>query len=412
MYPFTGLFFYVVLFKETKTHMCHFLPEVRKKKLDCSGGCAFHVFSPLFDFNETTFQKKIKVLSCTSDIHTLKRTTSNEQRMSIPVVKKRPLTIGMVGFGHLGQYLYKAITFGAHAGKANVAWIWNRTAEKITETVFEVETTDDTPERNKVVTKVNVPRALVQVDMRKLKAERPPVDIILELCHPDILAEYIDIWLANCRAVYVGSPTGFAARPVLDKTLAAARATGGHVFVPTGALWGAQDIAKMGARGTIASLHITMKKPADSTRLNQPLQAKVDEFLAAGKDKDAPRSVVVFDGPVGELCPLAPNNVNTMACAALASGPNVGFAKCRGTLVIERESNVHVIEIEIVSTPPPGFTEPLVVKSSRVNPCAVGAVTGMATYVSFFSSLLGVIETLEREMPGAASTTNSGLRFC
>ena len=37
-------------------------------------------------------------------------------------------------------------------------------------------------------------------------------------------------------------------------------------------------------------------------------------------------------GPVRGLCPLAPNNVNTMAAAALAA-PNLGFDGVRGCLV-------------------------------------------------------------------------------
>ena len=35
-------------------------------------------------------------------------------------------------------------------------------------------------------------------------------------------------------------------------------------------------------------------------------------------------AVVLYEGPVRDLCPMAPNNVNTMACAALA-GHNLGF---------------------------------------------------------------------------------------
>jgi aspartate dehydrogenase len=37
---------------------------------------------------------------------------------------------------------------------------------------------------------------------------------------------------------------------------------------------------------------------------------------------------VLFEGSVRDLCPLAPNNVNTMASAALA-GFNLGFDKVK-----------------------------------------------------------------------------------
>ena len=39
-------------------------------------------------------------------------------------------------------------------------------------------------------------------------------------------------------------------------------------------------------------------------------------------------------GPVRELCPLAPNNVNTMACAAIAAH-NLGFDGVVGCLVAD-----------------------------------------------------------------------------
>ena len=41
---------------------------------------------------------------------------------------------------------------------------------------------------------------------------------------------------------------------------------------------------------------------------------------------------VIVSGPVAEICPLAPNNVNTMAAAAIA-GSTLGFSGVRGELV-------------------------------------------------------------------------------
>ena len=42
--------------------------------------------------------------------------------------------------------------------------------------------------------------------------------------------------------------------------------------------------------------------------------------------------VELYRGPVRELCPLAPNNVNTMAAAAVAA-TNLGFDRTIGHLV-------------------------------------------------------------------------------
>jgi aspartate dehydrogenase len=44
--------------------------------------------------------------------------------------------------------------------------------------------------------------------------------------------------------------------------------------------------------------------------------------------------LTLYDGPVRGLCPLAPNNVNTMACAAIAAH-NLGFDGVIGCLVAD-----------------------------------------------------------------------------
>lgn len=118
---------------------------------------------------------------------------------------------------------------------------------------------------------------------------------------------------------------------------------------------------------------------------------------------------VLFRGSVAELCPLAPNNVNTMAAAAVAAG-TLGFTAVQGEIVSDtawvflkiwflsfhiclnptfhtcscpRLRDYHVVEVEV--TGPDGFS----VHTVRRNPARLGAVTGSATYNSFWNSLLG-----------------------
>lgn len=52
--------------------------------------------------------------------------------------------------------------------------------------------------------------------------------------------------------------------------------------------------------------------------------------------------------------------------------------------LLSRLSDYHIVEVEV--TGPDGFT----VKTARQNPAKLGAVTGNATYNSFWSSLLGM----------------------
>uniref|UniRef100_A0A672L363 Aspartate dehydrogenase domain containing n=1 Tax=Sinocyclocheilus grahami TaxID=75366 RepID=A0A672L363_SINGR len=91
---------------------------------------------------------------------------------------------------------------------------------------------------------------------------------------------------------------------------------------------------------------------------------------------------VLYNGSVAELCPIAPNNVNTMAVAAIDAS-KLGFHGVTGEIVSDTVlSDYHIVEAEV--TGPDGFT----VKTVRQNPAKLGAVTGNATYNSFWSSLL------------------------
>lgn len=63
-----------------------------------------------------------------------------------------------------------------------------------------------------------------------------------------------------------------------------------------------------------------------SLRLIDPKMRKLNEELMEGE----PRSLVLFEGPARDLCQIAPNNVNTIATAALAG---IGFDKTIGRLI-------------------------------------------------------------------------------
>jgi aspartate dehydrogenase len=129
------------------------------------------------------------------------------------------------------------------------------------------------------------------------------------------------------------------------------------LFVPSGALWGAQDIRQMATSGTLQGLSVTMKKHPAAFRVAESL----DKIVKA--NWDTPGETVLYDGPLRPLCSLAPNNVNTMACAALASGDAVGFDKVHARLVADPSLEAHVIEIDVFG-PDSANTAPSVAKSA------------------------------------------------
>ena len=55
---------------------------------------------------------------------------------------------------------------------------------------------------------------------------------------------------------------------------------------------------------------------------------------------------VVPPGCIRDLCPLAPNNVNTMAAAALAAH-NLGFDKAQGCIVADPRQDTTFVQLVI-----------------------------------------------------------------
>lgn len=268
------------------------------------------------------------------------------------------MKVGILGYGSIGQFLYNA---AKSRNDIEVLWVWNRSKEALNELQKDeiLDNIEDIPNKAKV-------------------------DLIIEVAHPSITVNYGEFLLEQAN-YFVGSPTCFADQAVEDKIRNALKNKNPNkhaVYVPAGALWGSQDIFKMAALGTLKKLSVTMKKHPTSLKLNGELSDKLEEVL-----KNKPEGeVVLYEGGVRGLCPLAPNNVNTMAAAALV-GFNLGFDDVQARLVCDFSLTGHVITIDASGAPNPNG-ECFRVFTERYNPAAAGAVTGQATYDSFLSSVL------------------------
>ena len=271
--------------------------------------------------------------------------------------------VGIVGFGHLGQFLVDKIVNDPKGREAfELAFVWNRS-----------------PERVKACP--HIPPEAVCESLEDIARFRP--DIIVEVCHPDIGRQHGARFLQLCD-FYMGSPTAFADGETEASLRAAAASNGGGhgLYVPAGALWGASDIARMADRGTLKALEVTMKKHPLSLKLEGELGARVEQLIADGVQGET----VLYRGPVRELCPLAPNNVNTMAAAAIAAH-NLGFGAVTAVLVSDPSLAAHVITVDVTGPAAADGSSVFRVVTERVNPAPPGAITGAATFVSFYSSL-------------------------
>lgn len=92
----------------------------------------------------------------------------------------------------------------------------------------------------------------------------------------------------------------------------------------------------MADRNTLKGLKVTMKKHPTSLKLEGSLKEKLENY------NDSENPLVLYEGPVRDLCHLAPNNVNTMAVGAL-SAQNLGFDKVQACLVADLKSVYSII---------------------------------------------------------------------
>ncbi|XP_040565415.1 aspartate dehydrogenase domain-containing protein [Lepeophtheirus salmonis] len=260
-------------------------------------------------------------------------------------------SVGIVGFGNLGKHLYEFIN---ESPNLRVAFVWNRTAS-----VFD--------------SSLKVPKDLILHHLEDIVLRQP--DIIVEVAHPNITHKYGELFLKNADTM-LGSPTALADPILKAKLLAACKMHG--LYIPSGAFWGGEDIRKMADSNTLKGLTVTMTKHPSSFKLNGHLKDL--------NDKVSDVAVVLYDGPVRKLCPLAPNNVNTMAAAAVAAH-NLGFDKVRGRLIADPGLlDWHEVRVDVIG-PLQEDGNHFSVETIRRNPAKPGAVTGSATYASFQSSL-------------------------
>lgn len=260
--------------------------------------------------------------------------------------------IGILGYGHLGQFLVQSIE---NHPDLELGFVWNRTASSL---------------RGKLKESI-ILENLSNFHTRKC-------DLIVEVAHPCVITEHGAEFLQYADLM-IGSPSALADPVVEQRLKQVASATSHTLYIPSGAFWGGEDISKMADRGTLKGLKVIMRKHPSSFKLEGELKALNEQV------QDTP--IKLYEGPVRHLCPLAPNNVNTMAAAAIA-GHNLGFDGVHGCLISDPSLlNWHCIEIDVIG---PGLEgQQFSVSTTRKNPAAVGSVTGTATYYSFFSSLIG-----------------------
>jgi aspartate dehydrogenase len=213
--------------------------------------------------------------------------------------------VGLVGFGFIGAGLYRAISSGECKG-LELAFVWNRSPNKV----------------------AAVPKGQVLDDLNDFARMRP--DIIVESAHPDISRGHGEAFLKRCNYMPL-SVTALAEDALRDRLTATAASHGHHLVIPQGALVGTD--ALLAWRHMWRDVTITFRKHPDN----------IDLRAVKRRAEDIVYETVIFDGPVREIAPLFPRNVNTMVTCALAT---VGLDRCRGRMIADPALDHAVAEVE------------------------------------------------------------------
>jgi len=256
--------------------------------------------------------------------------------------------VGIIGYGNLGKYLASKVL---HDDNFELAFVWNRTKSKLSD----------------------LDSKFILDDINNFFITKP--DIVVEVAHPSISKSYGEFILKYCDYM-IGSPTALCDTSLLKSLQDAA--VNHALYVPSGAFWGGEDIRKMAEAKRLQSLTVTMRK--------HPLSLKLEGHLKEKNMAVKDEAVILFQGPVQEICLLAPHNTNTMAVGAIAA-LNLGFGGVKGCLVSDPSlRNYHIVEIEAFGFPNEDGSR-FHVHTIRRNPAVLGEVTGEATYAAYFGSL-------------------------
>ena len=159
-------------------------------------------------------------------------------------------------------------------------------------------------------------------------------DAVAECAGHEAVRAYGQRVLEGGADFLVTSVGAFTDTALLDRRLAAARASGRKLILPSGGI-GALDILSSAAVGGLDSVTVTVRKDPSAWK------GTVAETLVDLDALTAPHTV--FDGPVREGARLYPQNVNISAAAALAG---LGLDKTRVVIVADPTLSTHIVELE------------------------------------------------------------------
>ena len=164
--------------------------------------------------------------------------------------------------------------------------------------------------------------------------------LVIEAAGGDVVRAYAERWLARGADVMLLSAGALVDASARDTLLAAARARGRRIYVPSGAIAGVDGIRAAAVGGGLHALTLRTTKPPRGL-------TGAPHVLANAIDLDALTiATTIFSGTVADAVRAFPNNVNVAAVLALAAdGTDV-----RVEVIADPHATTNVQEVEASGT--------------------------------------------------------------
>jgi aspartate dehydrogenase len=249
-------------------------------------------------------------------------------------------TIGIIGYGQIGSYVYEQITKHPELG-LKIAFVHDADKERLKA----------------------LPREIVLDRIEDFTSRKP--DMVCEFAHPDVSGKYGRVFLEETD-YFLLSVTALADAELENTLKETAKNSGTRLYIPHGGVMGLDSIIE--GRDSWEGVKFVMKK-----------NPKNLDFTWSGID---PSSITgcttVYEGSTRGICPKFPRNVNTHATVAVGG---IGFDWTVSVLIADPELNAAVLEIYAH-----GGGVDLELKRTGI----IKGVTGVATLRSVSKGLLAL----------------------
>ncbi|MCH2212062.1 MAG: DUF108 domain-containing protein [Fuerstiella sp.] len=245
--------------------------------------------------------------------------------------------VGLIGYGTIGNAVHRLIDADSENGM-EVAFVHDVDSSRLKD----------------------VESGLVLTDLAEFDSAN--ADLIVEMAHPDVSRQWATTILEKTNYMLI-SVTALADKAFEESLEQTTRRHGTRAWLPHGGGVGVDALLEN--RDVWEEVCVVMKKPPGNV-----------DCAAIGIDPDSiTEETTLYDGPVRDICPKFPRNVNTIATIAYAS---LGFDRTNAKLIVNPAWNTATVAVHARA---PGII--LDIERSET----ISGVTGASTPASIYNSI-------------------------